>query len=141
MVIKEGDTVKVHYRGTLNDGTEFDSSAGREPLEFCMGQGQLIPGFENAVLGRNTGDKVNVNIPAAEAYGEHDPQHILPVSLEHFPEDMELAIDMPLQLQTESGMLIEAVVVEITDTHAMLDANHPLAGQDLNFEIEVIEVS
>lgn len=141
MAIKDGDTVKVHYRGTLDDGSEFDSSIGREPLEFCMGQGQLIPGFEKALVGRSVGDKVTVNIPADEAYGEHDSEQVLTASLEVFPEDMELSVGMPLQLQTESGMLVAAVVVEITDTHAKLDANHPMAGKDLNFEIEVIEIS
>ncbi len=140
MAIKDGDNVKVHYRGTLDDGSEFDCSHGREPLAFVMGQGQLIKGFEKALFGLEVGDKVTTHILAAEAYGEHDPDQVLPMQKELFPEDMELVLGMELQLQTETGMLVNAVVKEITDSHVILDVNHPLAGQNLNFEIEVVEI-
>lgn len=140
MPIKDGDKVKVHYRGTLADGSEFDSSYGRTPLEFTLGQGMLIPGFEKAVIGLEKGGKVTVNIPPAEAYGEHDPLQIIPVALEQFPKDMELEPGMVIQLQAPDGSVIDSIVIEITDGEVKLDANHPLAGETLTFEIEVVEV-
>lgn len=140
MPIKDGDKVKVHYRGTLNDGTEFDSSAGREPLEFTLGRGMLIPGFEAAVLGLEKGGKVTVTIPPAEAYGEHDPMQIIPVEREQFPEEMQLEPGMIIQLQAPDGSVIDSVITEVGDKEVRLDANHPLAGQALTFEIEVVEV-
>lgn len=140
MPIKNGDTIKVHYRGTLSDGTEFDSSEGREPLEFTMGQGMLIPCFEAAVMGKEKGDKVTVTIPPAEAYGEHDPQQMIPVEREQFPKEMELERGMVIQLQGPDGSVFDTIIFEVGDKEVMLDANHPLAGQALTFEIEVLEI-
>lgn len=141
MPIKDGDKVKVHYRGTLDDGSEFDSSRGREPLEFTLGQGMLIPGFEKAVTGLEKGGKVTVTIPPAEAYGEHEPGHIIPIERAQFPEEMELEIGMVIQLQAPDGGIIDAAICEIGDDKVMLDANHPLAGKALTFEIEVVEIN
>lgn len=140
MPIKDGDKVKVHYRGTLDDGSEFDSSRGRDPLEFTLGCGMLIPGFEAAVLGLEKGGSVTVTIPPAEAYGEHDPQQIVPIDRDQFPEDMQLEPGMVIQLQDQDGNVIEAAITEVGEKEVMLDANHPLAGEALTFEIEVVEV-
>lgn len=140
MPIKDGDKVKVHYRGTLEDGSEFDSSRGREPLEFVLGQGMLIPGFEKAVIGLEKGGKVTVTIPPAEAYGEHDPQQIIAVGREQFPDDMQLEPGMVIQLQAPDGSVIDSVITEVGEKEVRLDTNHPLAGQALTFEIEVVEV-
>ena len=140
MPIKDGDKVKVHYRGTLDDGSEFDSSHGREPLEFVLGQGMLIPGFEKAVTGKEKGDKVTVNIPPSEGYGEHDPQQIIPIGREQFPDDMQLKEGMVIQLQAPDGSVIDSTIFKVGDKEVMLDANHPLAGKTLTFEIEVVEV-
>lgn len=140
MPVKNGDNIKVHYRGTLSDGTEFDSSEGREPLEFTMGKRMLIPGFEAAVLGKEKGDKVTVTIEPAEAYGEHDAQQIIPVPREQFPEDMQLECGMVIQLQGPDGSVFDTVIFEVGTEEVMLDANHPLAGQALTFEIEVLEI-
>lgn len=141
MPIKDGDNVKVHYRGTLSDGTEFDSSHGREPLEFTLGQGMLIPGFEKAVIGLEKGGKVTVTLDPEEAYGPHDPEQVIPIEREQFPEEMELEPGMVIQLQAPDGSVIDAVITEVKEKEVMLDANHPLAGQALTFEIEVVEVN
>lgn len=140
MPIKDGDKVKVHYRGTLDDGSEFDSSRGREPLEFVLGQGMLIPGFEKAVIGLEKGGKVTVTIPPDEAYGEHDPRQIIALGREQFPEDMRLEPGMVIQLQAPDGSVVDSVVIEVGEREVRLDTNHPLAGQTLTFEIEVMEV-
>lgn len=140
MPIKNGDKVKVHYRGTLDDGSEFDSSHGREPLDFTLGEGMLIPGFEKAVIGLEKGGKVTVKIAPEDAYGEHDPQQVIPVGREQFPEDMQLEVGMTIQLQAPDGSVIDSMITEVKETEVMLDANHPLAGQALTFEIEVVEV-
>ena len=137
---KQGDTVKVHYTGTLDDGTVFDSSADREPLEFTIGGGQVIPGFDVAVLDMNLGEvKVSV-IPAEEAYGIHSAELVTDVDRERFPADMELEIGQQLQVGLEDNQQAIVMVVDISDTAVTLDANHPLAGQDLTFEIELVEM-
>ena len=141
MPVKDGDTVKVHYRGTLDDGTEFDSSLDREPLEFTLGRQMLIPGFEKAVLGMEAGDKTTVRIPAAEAYGEKDEDLIFALPLEDVPDDVEPEIGMEVELQMSDGSGVPATVTEINDTHVVLDANMELAGQALTFEIEVVSVN
>lgn len=137
--ISNGNTVKVHYTGTLDDGTVFDSSRDHEPLEFTMGEGQLIPGFEAAVMGLSAGESTKVTIPPAEAYGESSEDMVLTVERAAIPEHITPEVGMVLQLENEHG-LMEVTVTEITDANVTLDANHPLAGEALTFEIEVLEI-
>ena len=136
----EKDTVAtVHYRGTLTGtDTEFDSSFGKEPLSFLVGHGQMIPGFEAALMGKATGDKVTFNIPCAEAYGEYDPEGRQQVPVSQVPEGVEVGVR--LAVQTEGGQVIPVRVVEMTTELVTLDFNHELAGKDLTFEVEVVEV-
>ncbi len=136
--VKDGDTVKVHYTGTLEDGTVFDTSREREPMEFTLGQGQLIPGFEKAVLGMSVGESCNVNIPADEAYGPVRDEMHLQVPRDQFPEDMEPELGMQLQVGQAEGQGMVVVITEISDEQITLDANHPLAGKDLTFDIELV---
>jgi len=137
---KQGDTVKVHYTGTLTDGTVFDSSRDREPFEFTIGQGMVIPGFETAVEGMTVGESTKVTIPASEAYGEVREDLLLPVPRDQVPAGMEPEVGMQVQLQTQSGQPVIARIVRVTDADILLDANHPLAGQDLTFDIELMEI-
>ena len=139
--VKDGDTVKVHYTGTLEGGEIFDSSVEREPLEFTLGQGQLIPGFEKAVIGLKVGDSTKAEIPAAEAYGEHNPQMEVQVQKDQLPEGMEPAIGMQLQLNQPDGQAIPVQITKVEGEEVTIDANHPLAGKDLIFEIEVVEIA
>ena len=140
MKASKGDTVKVHYTGTLSSGEEFDSSREREPLEFELGAGMVIPGFDAAVLGLEPGEGVTVTIPAKEAYGERQDELIQSVPLDFFGEQLPEAGWM-LQLQSEDGNVIPAVVVSVDEESATLDINHPLAGQDLTFEINLVEIA
>ena len=139
--VKDGDTVKVHYKGTLEDGSVFDSSENREPLEFTLGQGQLIPGFEKAVVGMGVGDKTSVDIPSDEAYGEVRDDLIINVPKEQLPEDVEPQVGMQLQLNQPDGQPVPVRITDISEAELTLDANHPLAGKDLNFAIELVEVA
>ncbi len=137
---KKGDTVRVHYTGTLDDGTMFDTSADREPLEFIVGEGQVITGFDIAVLDMAPGEtKVSI-IPAVEAYGEHSTELVTDVDRERFPADMELEIGQQLQVGLADDQQAIVMIVDISDTAVTLDANHPLAGQQLTFEIELVEI-
>ena len=138
--VKDGDSVKVHYKGTLDDGTVFDSSEGREPLAFTLGTGQLIPGFEKAVLGLEEGESTTTNIPAAEAYGEHRPEMTITVPKSELPADMEVHEGLQLQLNQTDGQPIPVVITKIENDQITLDANHPLAGKDLTFEIRLVEI-
>ncbi len=138
--IKEGDTVKVHYTGKIADGTVFDSSKEREPLEFTIGEGKLIPGFEKAVVGMSVGDSNTVTIPSDEAYGEKRDDMVVDVEKTQIPEDISPEVGQQLQIQQKDGGAIPVVITDVTDENVKLDANHPLAGQDLTFEIEVVEV-
>ena len=135
-----GDTVKVHYKGTLNDGTEFDSSAGTDPLQFTLGSGQVIPGFDNGVLGMEVNEKKSINIPAAEAYGQKRDEMFVTVPRAELPPEIEPQVGMPLQMQNQDGQVINVLISEVTDESLTLDANHPLAGQDLNFDLELVEI-
>jgi peptidylprolyl isomerase len=137
---KQGDNVKVHYTGRLEDGTVFDSSQDRDPLEFTLGEGQVIPGFEEAVQGMGEGESKTTTIAADEAYGPRRDDLILPVERDRFPEDVDPEVGQPLQMQTNDGQVVQVVVQEIKEGIVMLDANHPLAGQDLTFDIELVKL-
>lgn len=141
--VKEGDTVKVHYTGKLDDGSVFDTSREREePLEFTLGQGQLIPGFEKAVEGMNIGDSTTVEIPTDEAYGERRDDLELEISRDELPDNIEPEVGMQLQMQQqENGRAIPVQITEVNDDTVKLDANHPLAGKDLTFDIELVEIN
>ncbi len=138
---KVGDSVKVHYQGTLDDGTEFDSSASRDPLQFTLGSGDVIPGFERAVVGMAVDDKKTVQIPCAEAYGVHDPKHIREIARDQLPADIDISIGAQLQAETADGGRLLLTVVASDDVTVTLDANHPLAGKDLTFEIELVAIA
>lgn len=138
---KSGDTVRIHYTGTLNDGSTFDSSAGRDPLEFTLGSGQVIPGFDTGVTGMSIGEKKTINIPAENAYGEVDPDARQAVPRDQIPADIPLEIGTMLQMQAPTGQVVQVAVIEVTETEVTLDANHPLAGKDLNFELELVEIA
>ena len=138
---KNGDTVRVHYTGTLEDGTVFDSSSGRDPLEFTLGTGGVIPGFENAVVGMNPGDKISTTIPAQDAYGPRMEEMVLVVPKDQLPEGFDPQVGQQLGLQHPSGEMIPVTITNVTDDQVTLDANHPLAGQDLTFAIELVEIA
>ena len=137
---KPGDSVKIHYDGSLDDGTRFDSSVGRDPLEFVLGSGQVIPGFDNAVEGMRVGEKKSVRIPSEEAYGAHSDQLVQQLPKSAFPEELEVSAGMPLQATGPEGQVINMVVIEVGENSIEVDANHPLAGKALNFELELIEL-
>jgi peptidylprolyl isomerase len=138
---KSGDTVKVHYTGKLDDGTVFDSSAQREPLEFTLGAGQVIPGFEQTIVGMNTGETKTTTIPADDAYGPRRDEMVVTVDQSEFPSHIEPEIGKQLQLPQPDGRAIVATITEVSDGQVTLDANHPLAGRDLTFELELVDVS
>ena len=135
--ISNGDKVAIHYRGTLENGEEFDSSAGRDPLEFTAGGSELIPGMSNAVIGMKVGDKKTVTLPPEEAYGPRHEEMMLKVDPAQLPDDVQ--VGAMLGLSTEEGQF-HAVLVEMGDDYAVLDGNHPLAGKTLIFELEVVSV-
>jgi len=139
--VKDGDTVKVHYTGTLtDDGTVVDSSREREPLEFTLGEGQLIPGFEKAVIGLEEGDETTVELDSEDAYGQRREDLELEVSQSDLPDNIDPQVGMQLQMQQqEDGQAIPVQITAVEDEFVQLDANHPLAGKDLTFEIELIE--
>lgn len=138
---KQGDTVKVHYTGKLEDGTVFDSSVNREPLEFAIGTGSLIPGFEQAVIGMTPGESKTERIVAEQAYGEHREDMVLVVDRQQMPEDMQVGVGQQLQIRQQTGQTIPVVVTDVSDSQITLDANHPLAGEDLTFDIQLLEIA
>tara|TARA_R110002096_G_scaffold6409_1_gene29654 strand:- start:14070 stop:14498 length:429 start_codon:yes stop_codon:yes gene_type:complete len=138
---KSGDTVKIHYTGTLADGTQFDSSAGQDPLEFALGSGQVIPGFDAAVDGMAVGDSKKVDIPPEQAYGERHDQLIQQVPKSALPDDMEAEVGMQLQSQSPDGQVMNLMVAEVAEETITVDGNHPLAGQTLTFDIELVEIA
>lgn len=138
MAHPDGTTVRVNYRGTLDDGSEFDSSAGRDPLEFTIGSGQVIPGFEQAVAELEVGGSTQVRIEASDAYGERIAEAVQRVPLEAFPE--EPPVDVMVQLQAPDGQQLVATVTDVADGTVGLDFNHPLAGQALTFDLELVGV-
>lgn len=139
--VKKGDTVRVHYNGKLKDGTTFDSSEGREPLEFTVGTGQVIKGFDDAVQDMQPGDKKTVEIPVNDAYGERNEDMMLEYPISEFPDDMKPEVGLQLHMSDDEGNVFPVVIVEVTDGTVVLDANHMLAGQDLIFEIELVEIA
>lgn len=141
IVVASGDVVKVNYKGTLDDGTEFDSSEGKEPLQFTVGEGSLIPGFENGVIGMKVGDVKKVTIPAGEAYGEPREDMIANVPKTQFPPDLQYEIGQELMLRTQDGRPLRFKVLEISADSVKVDLNHPLAGKTLTFEITIVEIT
>jgi len=137
---QHGDTVKIHYTGTLDDGTVFDSSEGRDPLEFTIGNGQVIPGFEEGVLGMEVAENKSVNIPPEKAYGERNEAMVMSVPTGEVPPDLNPEVGQKLQMGAPDGQVVVVEVVEVTDEAIQLDANPPLAGKTLNFDIELVEI-
>lgn len=137
---KRGDTVRVHYTGKLEDGTVFDSSLERDPLEFTIGAGQVIPGFEEAVVGLSPGQSVTATVPAEEAYGPHREEMVIPVERDRLPEDLALEVGLQLQVRQADGSVLIVTVTDLSDETVVLDANHPLAGKDLTFDIQLVEI-
>ncbi len=138
---KSGDKVKVHYTGKLEDNTVFDSSKDRPPLEFTIGSGSIIPGFENAVIGMQTGESKTFTIPPDEAYGQPRDELKMEVKKSDFPEDITPEVGQQLQMKRADGNVINVVVAEMEDDKVTLDANHPLAGKTLTFDIELVEIA
>ncbi|MEO7309368.1 MAG: FKBP-type peptidyl-prolyl cis-trans isomerase [Chitinophagaceae bacterium] len=139
-VVKKGDTVKVHYTGTLAGGEQFDSSAGRDPLEFEVGAGMMIPGFDKGVEGMALGDKKQIHVTPEDGYGEWDEQNVIPFPKENVPADMVLEPGQPLTLRNDQGQPLQVVVAEVKDDVVILDANHFLAGKDLVFDVEIVHI-
>ena len=137
---KKGDTVKVDYTGTLKDGTQFDSSIGREPLQFTVGAGQMIAGFDAAVVGMKVGEKKTVTIPAAQAYGERDTKLVFDVQRSQLPANINPQVGMKLQMTQNSGQVVVVTITEVNESAVKMDANHELAGKDLTFEITMVEI-
>jgi peptidylprolyl isomerase len=136
---KPGDTVRVHYTGTLGDGTVFDSSRGGEPLEFVLGKGQVITGVNDAVTGMQVGEEKTVTVAAEDAYGPHRNELTVTVGRDQFPDEIQPAVGQQLQM-TRAGEAFRVTVQEVAGDAVVLDANHPLAGEDLNFALELVEI-
>ena len=140
MQVKVGDVVKVHYTGKLLDGTTFDSSEGRDPLEFTVGAGQMISGFDSGVQGMNVGDKKTIQIAPDDAYGQRDEEAVIEFPKDNVPADLQVEPGMQLTLRNQHGHPIPVVVLEVKDDVIVMDANHMLAGKDLVFDVEVVEI-
>ena len=138
--VKSGDNVRLHYTGTLSNGEVFDSSEGRDPLAFTVGSGQIIPGLDQAIPGMEVGDRKVVEVPADEAYGQPHPDARQVVSRADIPDHIPLETGTQLQMQAPDGQALPVMVVELTDDEVTLDANHPLAGKDLTFAIELVSI-
>lgn len=138
--VQNGDKVKVHYHGKLRSGETFDSSEGREPLEFTVGGGQVIPGFDQGVMGMQVGDKRTVEIDVQNAYGEKSQEMIIEFPKTQFPPDINPEAGMQLMMNNGQGQQFPVTITEVKEESVVLDANHPLAGQDLVFDIELVEI-
>ncbi|ACF10732.1 peptidylprolyl isomerase FKBP-type [Chlorobaculum parvum NCIB 8327] len=138
--VKQGDKVRVHYTGTYDDGTVFDSSVERDPLEVTVGTGMVIQGFDRALVDMEPGQKKNVNIPAAEAYGPRAEELVAEIPRERIPENIQLEVGQQLQLSLADGGEAIVMIVDLSEKTVTLDANHPMAGMDLNFELELVEI-
>ncbi len=139
--VQQGDTVHVHYTGTLEDGTVFDSSQGRDPLEFTLGEGKVIPGFEKAVEGLGVGETTNAILPPEEAYGPRADELIMTVPREQLPEGMSPEVGQQLEMQTQDGQRVPVTVTSVSEEALQIDANHPLAGKSLHFELELVKIA
>ncbi len=137
---KAGDTVRIHYTGTLDDGTQFDSSAGREPLEFALGSGQVIPGFDKAVDGMSVGENKTVQIAPDDAYGPRHEQLVQEVPKTQLPAEIQPAVGMRLQASGPDGQVMQLVVTAVGEDAITVDGNHPLAGKALHFDIELVDI-
>ena len=140
MAVQSGDTIKIHYHGRLSDGTTFDSSAGRSPLEFTVGSGSVIKGFDDGVQGMSVGDKKTIEIPILHAYGPEDPSMIIEFPVDRLPEDLKPEVGMQLNMNNAEGQQFPVVITEVNDQNIILNANHPLAGKDLIFDLELVEI-
>ena len=140
-VVKQGDTVKVHYTGKLLDGSVFDSSEGRDPLEFTVGAGQMIAGFDKGVVGMALDEQKEITIPPEEAYGIYDPAKIIEVPNDQFPEDLTLEVSMQISASQPDGSAIQFTVKEIGEQNETLDGNHFLAGKDLIFSVTLVSIT
>ncbi|MBM3416267.1 MAG: peptidylprolyl isomerase [Bacteroidetes bacterium] len=139
--VKKGDKIKIHYHGKLTSGETFDSSAGREPLEFEVGGGMVIKGFDEGVTGMSVGENKTIQIPFNEAYGPVNPEMIIDMPKGRFPEDLNLELGMPIMMSDRQGHQFQVTITEIKESSVMLDANHPLAGKDLIFDLELVEIA
>lgn len=137
---KSGDTVRVHYTGTLADGSEFDSSRERDPLEVTLGAGGVIPGFEQALLGMSPGDTQKITIAAADAYGERLAQRVFEVERSRIPDEVDLKVGGSVYAEDSAGQQLRLLIRAVEEETVVLDANHPLAGEDLTFELELVEI-
>ena len=137
---RSGDTITVHYTGRLADGRVFDSSEGREPLELTVGEGEVIPGFEHALTQMEPGEERTVTIPADEAYGPHRPELMVSVDRAELPDHIQPEVGQQLQVRADDGHTAIVTVAEVSDGQVTLDANHPLAGEDLTFDLRLVEV-
>jgi FKBP-type peptidyl-prolyl cis-trans isomerase 2 len=140
MAVQSGNTIKIHYHGRFTDGTTFDSSEGRTPLEFRVGSGAVIQGFDEGVQGMSIGEKKTIEIPFAQAYGPEDPSMIIEFPADRLPEDLKPEIGMQLNMNNNSGDQFPVVITAIQDDNIILNANHPLAGKDLIFDLELVEI-
>jgi len=140
MQVKSGDVVRVHYTGTLEDGSQFDSSVGRAPLEFTVGAGQMIAGFDAGVVGMAVGEKKTILIDPDHGYGQKDPTAIIEFPSSNIPEGMAVEVGMKLNLQNQYGQPVPVVVMEVKEEVIIMDANHFLAGKDLTFNVEIVEI-
>lgn len=138
--VKKGDTVKVHYHGKLTNGTTFDSSEGREPLEFEVGGGMVIPGFDEGITGMAIGEKKTIHIPADQAYGPKQEEMIMEFPRDRFPADMVPEVGMQLNMSNGSGQNFPVTIAEVREAVVVLDANHPLAGEELIFDLELVSI-
>ncbi|MEO1403185.1 MAG: peptidylprolyl isomerase [Cyanobacteria bacterium J06635_1] len=137
---KQGDTVLIHYTGKLDDGSVFDSSVERDPLEFSIGAGRVIPGFESAVVGMSPGESKVETIPSEQAYGPRREEMVVQVDRTQIPEEIPLGVGVQLQMQGPQGQQVPVMVTEVSEAKVTLDANHPLAGENLTFEIQLVEI-
>ena len=140
MQVKKGDVIRVHYTGTLLDGSQFDSSVGRSPLEFTVGAGQMIAGFDAGVLGMSAGEKKTIQIDPDNGYGQKDPNAIIEFPTSNVPEGMQVEVGMKLNLQNQYGQPVPVEIIEVKEEVIIMDANHFLAGKDLVFEVELVEI-